>query len=135
MCSSDLIVWRFREERPGDAIGPVGIPRFHRDTVRSAFGRHPSPADSHAVGRVGAIAPVPADQHSAATTDVLMRAALLLLALFTVAAGSGGSGRILKVLPHLLDGKGHHTLSPSLLERDAYQAELRLHPEIGRAHV
>jgi hypothetical protein len=38
-------------------------------------------------------------------------------------------GRIIKVLPHLLDREGHHALSPSLYERDAYQAELRKHPD------
>jgi len=38
-------------------------------------------------------------------------------------------GKVLKVLPHLLDTNGLHTLSPSLYERDAYQAYLRLHPE------
>lgn len=36
--------------------------------------------------------------------------------------------RILKVLPHLLDAEGRHSLSPSLYERDAYQAILRKHP-------
>lgn len=36
--------------------------------------------------------------------------------------------RVLKVLPHLLDKKGRHTLSPSLYERDAYQAWLRAQP-------
>jgi hypothetical protein len=36
--------------------------------------------------------------------------------------------RIVKVLPHLLDKKGRHTLAPSLLERDAYQAVLRKDP-------
>ena len=40
-----------------------------------------------------------------------------------------GSGRVIKVLPHLLDKEGRHTLSPSLYERDAYQARLREHPE------
>ena len=39
------------------------------------------------------------------------------------------SARILKVLPHMLDAKGKHALSPSLLERDAYQAHLKSHPE------
>ncbi|GIT05994.1 MAG: hypothetical protein CM1200mP29_14050 [Verrucomicrobiota bacterium] len=34
-------------------------------------------------------------------------------------------GKISKVLPHWLDQQGRHTLSPSLLERDAYQAKLR----------
>ena len=39
------------------------------------------------------------------------------------------SVRIKKVLPHYLDKQGKHTLSPSLLERDAYQAELRASPK------
>jgi hypothetical protein len=39
------------------------------------------------------------------------------------------SARIVKVLPHYLDTQGRHTLSPSLFERDAYQAQLRKHPE------
>lgn len=43
------------------------------------------------------------------------------------------SVRILKVLPHLLDGKGRHALQPSLYERDAYQAHLRQHPELRSA--
>jgi len=42
---------------------------------------------------------------------------------------ASGDARILKVLPHLLDQKGRHTLSPSLFERDAYQAHLKDHPE------
>lgn len=37
--------------------------------------------------------------------------------------------RLLKVLPHFLDLEGRHTVNPSLFDRDAYQAELRLHPE------
>ncbi|HAM73874.1 MAG TPA: hypothetical protein DCM86_19760 [Verrucomicrobiales bacterium] len=36
--------------------------------------------------------------------------------------------RIVKVLPHWLDREGRHTLAPSLLERDAYQAVLRKDP-------
>lgn len=44
-------------------------------------------------------------------------------------AWAGDSGRIIKVLPHLMDAKGRHTLSPSLYERDAYQQYLRRHPE------
>lgn len=39
------------------------------------------------------------------------------------------TGRVTKVLPHFLDQKGRHSLSPSLYDRDAYQAQLRLHPE------
>lgn len=37
--------------------------------------------------------------------------------------------RIKKVLPHWLDKQGRHLLSPSLLERDAYQALLRKEPD------
>ena len=37
-------------------------------------------------------------------------------------------GRIIKVLPHYLDLKGRHSLSPSLYERDAYQSVLRKNP-------
>ncbi len=37
--------------------------------------------------------------------------------------------KAIKVLRHLVDAKGRHTLSPSLLDRDAYQAHLREHPE------
>lgn len=36
---------------------------------------------------------------------------------------------IKKTLRHLLDTQGRHTQSPSLLDRDAYQAHLREHPE------
>lgn len=39
-----------------------------------------------------------------------------------------GSAKILKVLPHYLDEEGRHSLSPSLYERDAYQAMLRHSP-------
>jgi len=37
------------------------------------------------------------------------------------------AGRVLKVLPLFLDLKGHDAVSPSLFDRDAYQAHLRLH--------
>lgn len=37
--------------------------------------------------------------------------------------------RVLKVLPYRLDLKGRQSLSPSLYERDAYQAWLRDHPK------
>ncbi len=42
---------------------------------------------------------------------------------------SAATGRVVKVLPHYLDLKGRHSLSPSLYDRDAYQAQLRRHPE------
>lgn len=44
-------------------------------------------------------------------------------------AASAASGRLVKALPHFLDLKGRHTLSPSLYERDAYQAYLRQNPK------
>ncbi len=40
------------------------------------------------------------------------------------------TGRIIKVLPHYLDRRGRHTLTPSLWDRDAYQFELRNNPEL-----
>lgn len=50
-----------------------------------------------------------------------------------VASAHAGTGRILKTLQHRLDGQGRHTLSPSLYERDAYQAHLREHPDLVSA--
>ena len=47
--------------------------------------------------------------------------------LVTVHAGDAATGRVIKVLPLLLDLKGRAALSPSLFDRDAYQAELRAH--------
>ena len=43
------------------------------------------------------------------------------------------SGKISKVLIHYLDAKGRHALSPSLYDRDAYQAQLRKSPEVCSA--
>jgi hypothetical protein len=53
----------------------------------------------------------------------------LLLAGWVLAAGSASAatGRVIKVLPQFLDLKGRASLSPSLYERDAYQARLRQH--------
>lgn len=51
---------------------------------------------------------------------------------YLLIAGSqsyAATGRVLKVLPHFLDTKGRAALSPSLYDRDAYQVELRDHPE------
>ncbi len=44
-------------------------------------------------------------------------------------AAQAAEAAIVKVLPHFLDAQGRHTLAPSLYERDAYQAQLRKHPE------
>ena len=54
------------------------------------------------------------------------------MVLFLSASAPGAeaaTGRIIKVLPHLIDRDGRHTLSPSLYERDAYQAFLRKNPD------
>jgi len=55
---------------------------------------------------------------------------LLSLCLFLAAAipAAAATGHVIKVLPQLLDSKGQHTTTPSLYDRDAYQAYLRLHP-------
>ncbi len=39
------------------------------------------------------------------------------------------TGKVIKVLPQFLDLKGRASVSPSLYERDAYQARLRDHPK------
>lgn len=44
-------------------------------------------------------------------------------------AADAATGKVIKVLPQFLDLKGRTALSPSLYDRDAYQAVLRLHPE------
>ena len=54
---------------------------------------------------------------------LLLAIGLLLGVMPTVDAAH--PGKISKVLPHWLDLQGRHTLSPSLLERDAYQSKLR----------
>jgi hypothetical protein len=54
---------------------------------------------------------------------------LLVAPLVGALSASAASGRVLKTLPQFLDLKGRHTPSPSLFDRDAYQAQLRQHPE------
>jgi hypothetical protein len=66
-----------------------------------------------------------------------MRRLLTILLLLGSLAAAGASdaatipaatsGRVLKVLPLLLDLRGHDAISPSLFDRDAYQAFLRQH--------
>lgn len=60
-----------------------------------------------------------------------LRSLLVLLSALSVASVplAAAESKILKVLPHLLDLQGRHALSPSLYERDAYQAVLRKHPD------
>jgi hypothetical protein len=53
---------------------------------------------------------------------------LLLMCAGLLGTGSNldaATNRIIKVLPHFLDLHGRQSLSPSLYERDAYQARLR----------
>lgn len=45
--------------------------------------------------------------------------------LFVTCVASAAEQRVIKVLPHLVDKEGRHARSPSLFERDAYQAWLR----------
>jgi hypothetical protein len=55
--------------------------------------------------------------------------ALLLVFLVSTLTADAATGRVVKVLKHYLDLNGRHSLSPSLYDRDAYQAFLRQHPE------
>jgi len=62
-----------------------------------------------------------------------LRAGLLLSGLLLLVAATpadAASGKVVKVLPHHLDAQGRHTLSPSLFDRDAYQAYLRQNPQL-----
>lgn len=53
---------------------------------------------------------------------------LLFLGMAFVNRAAAASPRLKKVLPQLIDAKERNSLSPSLYERDAYQASLRAHP-------
>ena len=54
----------------------------------------------------------------------------ILMALFLSAVSSqAAEQRVIKVLPHFMDQEGRHANTPSLFERDAYQAWLRTNPE------
>jgi hypothetical protein len=52
---------------------------------------------------------------------------LLLFCLAMPKPAQSSEGRLIKVLPQLIDLKGHASVSPSLYDRDAYQAFLRHH--------
>jgi len=59
----------------------------------------------------------------------LLLALLPVCLLFATLSACATTGHVVKVLPQYLDLKGRHSLSPSLYDRDAYQAQLRRHPE------
>ena len=54
---------------------------------------------------------------------------LLTVCFAAVAHADAATGRVIKVLPQFLDLKGRASISPSLYDRDAYQAQLRQHPK------
>ena len=58
-----------------------------------------------------------------------------LLSLFLAFSVQAGTGTIIKVLPFFLDKQEKYTLSPSLFERDSYQAELRMKPDLRSGMV
>lgn len=60
-------------------------------------------------------------------TRILIQTLLLIVAI--PFAGSAAEQRVIKVLPHLMDQEGRIAKSPSLFERDAYQAWLRENPD------
>ena len=53
---------------------------------------------------------------------------MLLLLLSLAPAAEAAGGRVYKVLPQFLDDQGRESLTPSLYDRDAYQAFLRQNP-------
>jgi hypothetical protein len=59
----------------------------------------------------------------------VFRVAIICLLICAAPTGSwGAAAKIKKVLTFYLDLEGRQSLSPSLFDRDAYQAELRNHP-------
>ena len=82
--------------------------------------------DKHLTGE-SALSPVP----PALTLDSMrgFRLGVLMLAVGFAFDAEAATARIVKVLPHLLDRAGRHTLSPGLYERDAYQVFLRKNPD------
>jgi hypothetical protein len=69
-----------------------------------------------------------ADYYSVMKWSKWLRWLPVLLAVFCLRA-EAATARIIKVLPQFLDKAGRQSLSPSLYERDAYQAHLRKNPE------
>lgn len=56
-------------------------------------------------------------------------ASALILTCFLAVSAAAADQEVIKVLPHLLDKTGRHTVSPSLFDRDAYQDWLRANPK------
>jgi len=57
--------------------------------------------------------------------------AIALIIVLTAASISHATeARVIKVLPQFLDRRGRDSISPSLYDRDAYQAQLRKKPEL-----
>jgi hypothetical protein len=56
--------------------------------------------------------------------------ALLCWGMVLGATAEAAEGKVLKVLPQFLDKDGKHALTPSLYDRDAYQAILRKNPAL-----
>jgi len=60
-------------------------------------------------------------------SSYMRRPILIFVFCFIVcAAASAATGKVIKVLPQFVDLKGHSAISPSLYDRDAYQAYLRI---------
>ena len=55
---------------------------------------------------------------------------LLVAGLAVAGSAQAATGRVIKVLPQFLDLKGRNSLTPSLFERDMYQANLRDHTNL-----
>ena len=68
--------------------------------------------------------------HPVSISAVLRIVCQLLIALLLLAwPARAADQRVIKVLPHLLDKDGAHTVSPSLFDRDAYQSWLKENPD------
>lgn len=58
----------------------------------------------------------------------MIKRLVLAFLLLGIASGHAADVKVLKVLPLHLDLEGRHALSPSLFDRDAYQAQLKKNP-------
>jgi hypothetical protein len=52
---------------------------------------------------------------------------IYIVCLAAAVPARAATGRVIKVLPQFVDSRGRNSLFPSLYERDAYQAYLRVH--------
>jgi hypothetical protein len=97
----------------GDTAGLETCATAPRQVPKSAFSGFPSGRSSPSLPNVRA----------------LKLFLPLLITAWASFSAQAGSPKMIKILPQFLDHQGQHAISPSLFDRDAYQARLRRQPE------